>query len=229
MDELVITLFTIPGLLKRRKWTQGRGTLGSRFWRRKNPTKSSRAQPPVTSGFSDREYTKPLSFARPPPGTDGPPPLCLWEHSSRGHSAYHGTLVLAPPQNHLAFPHCSGATLGPNTSPLLSPLSAHNLRYGLAIYSLFKMLLCFLPVSQTCLSFLRATPCAVMFSSLKSLAQDLFLRKCYGRRVLVAVPIFLPQPTISKPYNKYFSELSERKMMEVTQYLKKNYIRPYIP
>lgn len=73
-------------------------------------------------------------------------------------------------------------------------------------------------VSPTCLSFLRANPCAVMFSSPKILAQYLLLRKCYGRCVLMDVAIFLPQPTISKPYDTYFSQLSERKMMEVTQY-----------
>lgn len=73
-------------------------------------------------------------------------------------------------------------------------------------------------VSPTCLSFLRANPCAVMFSSPKILAQYLLLRKCYGRCVLVGVAISLPQPTISKPYDTYFSQLSERKMMEVTQY-----------
>lgn len=67
-------------------------------------------------------------------------------------------------------------------------------------------------------TFLRANPCAVMFSSPKSLAQYLFLRKCYGRCVFMDVAIFLPQPTISKSYDQYFSQLSERKMMEVTQY-----------
>lgn len=136
MDELVITLYTVPGLLKRRKRIHGRETVGSCFWRQKHPSKSS-DQPllPQASQTGNRQSISPLPA----------PILKLMGLLLFAVGSFPLEEVPLTMEHSYLLPRatwCFLAALRPRWDLLLHPssfsrLSAHTLHYGLAICSLF--------------------------------------------------------------------------------------------